>query len=50
VLGDPGLREAELLLHDGGDLAGRLLAVGEQLEDPPPDRVAQNLERMHGAR
>ena len=28
--------------------AGGLLAVGEQLEDAPPDRVAEDVERVHG--
>ena len=42
------LGDAELALDDLADGAGRELAVGHQLEDPPPDRVAQNVERMHG--
>lgn len=38
---------AELVLHDGGHLAGSPLPVGEQFEDPPPHRVAQDVEGMH---
>jgi hypothetical protein len=41
-LGDP-----ELGLHDGADLAGRLLAVCEQFQDPAPHRITEDIERMH---
>ena len=44
------LRDPELGLDDGGDRPGGQLAVGEELEDPPPDRVAQDVERVHGAK
>src|SRR5829696_2036117 len=30
-----------------GDLAGRLLTLGQQLHDPPPRRFRQHLERLH---
>ena len=43
-----GLRDPELALGDLGDRPGGQLAVREQLEDPPPDRVAQDVERVHG--
>ena len=33
-----------------GDRARRLLAAGEQLEDAAPDRVAEDVERVHGAK
>jgi uncharacterized protein len=47
VLRDGGLGNAELVLHHGGHLAGGPLTVGEQLEDPPPNRVAENVEGVH---
>ena len=31
----------------GGDAARRRLAVGQQLQDPAPDRVAEDVERVH---
>ena len=31
------------------DRAGGQLAVGQQLEDPPPHRVAEDVERFHAA-
>ena len=49
MLRDPGLGKAELPLHDGRDLPGRQLSVGEQFKDPPPDGIAQDFERVHGA-
>ena len=49
VLRDGRLRDPELRLDDVADRAGRQLAVGEELEDPPPDRVAQDVERVHDA-
>jgi hypothetical protein len=47
VLRHAGLGDPELRLDRRRDGAGRLLAVGEELEDPPPDRVAEDVERMH---
>src|SRR6266511_2441217 len=41
--------DAELRLDDRARLAGRPLAVGEQLQDPAPDRIAEDVERVHGA-
>src|SRR5215203_1324447 len=38
-------RAARLELR--GDLAGRLLTLGQQLHDPPPRRFRQHLERLH---
>src|SRR5690349_10029819 len=46
----PRLGDAELRLHYGADRARRPLAVGQQLEDPPPDRITQDIERVHLAR
>ena len=48
MLRDGRLRDPELGLDDGGDRPRAQLAVGEQLEDPPPDRVAEDIERVHG--
>src|SRR5215475_253954 len=42
-----GLRDVELRLDDRAQRAGRLFSVGEQLEDPPPYRIAENVERVH---
>ena len=47
VLGDGRLGDPELRLDDGADRARRPLAVGQQLQDPPPDRVAEDVERVH---
>ena len=48
MLRDGRLRDPELGLDDGRDRPGRELAIGEELEDPPSDRVAQDVERVHG--
>jgi hypothetical protein len=47
VRGHRRLRDTELGLDGRGQLAGRLLAVGEQFQDAPPDRLAKNVERVH---
>jgi hypothetical protein len=47
MLRDTRLGDPELLLDDGADRAGRHLAVGEQLEDAPPDRITEDVERVH---
>ena len=47
VLRDRRLRDPELGLDDGGDRPGGVLAFGEELQDPPPDRVAEDVERVH---
>jgi hypothetical protein len=47
VLGDSGLGDPELLLDNGDDGTGRLLAGGEQLQDATANRIAKNVERMH---
>jgi len=47
VLRHPGLRDPEVGLDDLADRAGGLLSVGQELEDPSPDRIAQNVERVH---
>ena len=43
------LRDPELGLDDRGDRPGGQLPVGEQLEDPASDRVAEDVERVHDA-
>lgn len=47
MLRDGRLGNAELALHDGGHLTSGPLPIGEQLEDPAPNGVAQNVERVH---
>jgi len=47
VLGDARLRDAELLLNDRADVAGRQLTVGEQFEDPATDRIAEYGKSVH---
>jgi hypothetical protein len=47
VLRHGRLRDPELGPDNGRDGPRGQLAVGEQLEDPPPDRVSQNVERVH---
>jgi hypothetical protein len=47
VLADRRLGDAELRLDDGPQLSRALLARGEQLQDPPADRVAEDVERVH---
>lgn len=47
MLRDPRLGNPELRLDDGGDRTGGLLTLGEQLQDPAPHRVAENVERVH---
>jgi hypothetical protein len=49
VLGHGRLGDPELRLDDGRDGPGRELALGEQLEDPSSDGVAQDIERVHGS-
>jgi hypothetical protein len=46
VLRHGRLRDPELGLDDGGDRPRAQFAIGEQLEDPPPNRIAKNVERV----
>jgi len=48
VLRHGGLGDAELRADRLGDPARAQLAIGEKLEDPPSDRVTEDIERMHG--
>src|SRR6185437_9710437 len=50
MLRDGRLGDAELLLDDRADRPGGQLPLGEQLEDPPPDRITEHVERMHPAK
>jgi hypothetical protein len=47
VLRDRRLADAEFPLNLCGDVAGRPLASGQQLKDPTPDRIAEDIERVH---
>jgi len=47
VLGHSRLRDAEPGLHVGANLAGRTLAVGQQLKDVSPNRIPEDVERVH---
>lgn len=47
MLGHRGLGDAELPPDGAGDLAGCALPIGEQFQDPAPDRIAQDVERVH---
>ena len=48
VLRDGGLGDAELALHVLADLAGAALALREEFEDAPANRIAENVECVHG--
>src|SRR5664280_1522532 len=48
VLRDARLGDSELPLDDRRDRPGRLLAVGEQFQDPASHRITENVERVHG--
>jgi hypothetical protein len=47
VLRDRRLRDPELGLDDRGESSRGHLAFGEQLEDSPSDRIAEDVERVH---
>jgi len=49
MLGHRRLRDAELLPHDLDDLPGGAFTREQELEDAPPDRVAQDIERVHAS-
>lgn len=44
---DRRLRDSELRRHDVGHLASRMLPVGEELQNPPPDGVTEDIESVH---
>ena len=48
MLRDRRLRDAELALDHLADVTGGRLAVGEQFQDAPADRVPEDVERVHG--
>lgn len=47
VLRHGRLGNAELVLHNRGHLTGGPLTVGEQLENPPPNGITENVEGVH---
>ena len=47
MLGDRGLGDTELGLDGGAQRSGVLFTLGQQLQDPPPDRLAQHIEGVH---
>ena len=47
MLGYRRLGDRELRLDSGTDGARRLLAVGEQFENAPPDRIAEDVKRVN---
>ena len=47
MLGYRRLGDRELRLDGGTDGPCRLLAVGEQFENAPPDRIAEDVECVH---
>lgn len=49
MLRDRRLRDTELGLNDRAHVTRRLFAIGEELEDSSPDRIAKNIKGMHGA-
>src|SRR4051794_22862752 len=50
VLRDGRLGDPELRLDDRADRTGGQLPLGQQLEDPPPHRIAKYIERVHLSR
>jgi hypothetical protein len=44
---DSRLRKSELRPHDRDYVTGAALAGGQQLEDAPPDGVAEDVEGLH---
>src|SRR5690606_32076343 len=49
MAGHRGLADPELLLHDGRDLARGLVPGGEELDQAASDRVAEDVESVHGS-
>lgn len=47
VLGDRRLGNAEFALDDRAEFPGRMFALGEQFQDPTPDRIPEYVERVH---
>ena len=45
--GDRRLGDTKLTLNDSADRSRGLFAVRKQLQDPPTDRVAENIEGVH---
>jgi hypothetical protein len=47
MLGYRGLGDPELALDDVADLTGRLLVLGDQLDDASADRITEYVESVH---
>ncbi len=47
VLRHRRLRDPELILDGGRDRPGRQLTFGQELQDPAPNGIAQDVERVH---
>ncbi len=47
MLRDRGLGDSELMPDDVRDGAGAQLLIREQFEDAAPNRIAENVERVH---
>ena len=45
MLGDGGLRDPELLPHDRDDLSRGVAILGEDLENAPADRIAEDVDK-----
>lgn len=46
---NPRLGDAEFALDDGRDRTRRLLALGEKLQNPTPNRIANRIESLHAS-
>ncbi len=49
MLGYGRLPDPEVPADDLDDLAGRVLTPAQDLQDGPPDRIGEDIERMHYA-
>jgi hypothetical protein len=47
VARDGRLADAELALDDARNLAGRVIAAREKLDEATPNRVTEDVERVH---
>lgn len=50
VLRHGRLRNTEFFSDDRRDIASGMLPISQQLENPPPYRISQNIKRVHGAK
>jgi hypothetical protein len=47
MLRDGRLRDLELRVNDGDQFPGGGLTTGQHFEDPPPDRINEDLKGLH---